>query len=215
MSKERKLEIILKEKLLFIIRTDDFESAIKCFDALVSGGAKVIEFTSTIPNYDIAIRKAKSIVSNDEILIGAGTVLDKDLAIKAMESDPDFLVNPTQNFEIMDVIPKDKIVFMGGFTPTEIITSYRKGADFVKIFPASILGPRFIRSLKGGPLPFIRVLASGGMDINIIKDYILSGADVIGVGSEVISKEVLEEKNFSKITILTKNYIHKLSEICT
>ncbi|MFN4245506.1 MAG: bifunctional 4-hydroxy-2-oxoglutarate aldolase/2-dehydro-3-deoxy-phosphogluconate aldolase [Brevinematia bacterium] len=213
MDKKERIEFILKEKLLFIIRTDDLESAMRCFDALVEGGAKVIEFTSTIPNYDLAIKKAKEVILNDGILIGAGTVLDKTLAIKAMEGDPDFIVNPIQNFEIFDVIPNDRVVFLGGFTPTEIILSYKRGADFVKIFPASVLGPKFIRAIKKGPLPFVKILASGGMDIELINDYIMEGVDVIGVGSEVVSRELIKEKNFSKICTLTKEYISKVKGI--
>lgn len=209
MSKEEKINLIINQKLLFIIRTENTDSAMKCFESLLDGGARVIEFTSTIPNYQLAIRKAKEMVGNMNVLVGAGTVLDKELALKAVEGDPDFVVNPTQNFEILDVIPKDKIVFMGGFTPTEIIQNYRKGVDFVKVFPSSVLGPKFIKALKGGPLPFVKVLASGGMELEVIEDYISSGADVIGVGSEVVKKEFVNENNFRKITELTKKYIEK------
>ncbi|MGC8870058.1 MAG: bifunctional 4-hydroxy-2-oxoglutarate aldolase/2-dehydro-3-deoxy-phosphogluconate aldolase [Brevinematia bacterium] len=212
MDKGRKIEVILKHKALFIIRTDDLENSLKCFEVLVEGGARIIEFTSTIPDFEKAIKKAKKMINNEGILVGAGTILDKELALKALEGDPDFLVNPTQNFEIIDVIPSNKVIFMGGFTPTEIIQNYRKGVDFIKIFPASVLGPKFINSLKKGPLPFIKVLASGGMDISIIREYILSGADVIGIGSEVIKANLIQENNFSKIKELTKQYIHVINE---
>ncbi|MCX8028954.1 MAG: hypothetical protein N2712_03055 [Brevinematales bacterium] len=211
MNKESKIEFILNSKLLFIIRTDDFDSAMKSFDALVESGAKVIEFTSTIPNYHIAIRKAKTIVSGEDILIGAGTVLDVEIAKKSMEGDPDFLVNPTQNFDILDVIPSDKVVFMGGFTPTEIIQNFRRGVDFVKIFPAFVLGHRFISSLKMGPLPFIRVLSSGGMSLEVVEDYIKAGADVIGLGSEVVKKDWIRSGDYNLIKNAAKEYILKVN----
>lgn len=211
MDKRESLDLILREKLLFIIRTDDIDSAIRCFDALVLGGCKVIEFTSTIPDYQVAIRRAKELVVGMQVLVGAGTVLDKELALRAMEGDPDFFVNPTQNFEILEVIPKSKVVFMGGFTPTEIIQSYRMGVDFVKIFPASVLGPKFVQALKGGPLPFVKVLVSGGMDINSLDSYLSAGADVIGLGSEVVRKDLVREGNFEKIKELAQSYIRKIS----
>ncbi|MEN2997478.1 MAG: hypothetical protein ABDH28_00340 [Brevinematia bacterium] len=210
MDKKRRLEIIVREKLLFIIRTESIDSALKCFDILADSGARVIEFTSTIPDYQLAIKKAKRMTEGSEILVGAGTVLDKELALKAIEGLPDFVVNPTQNFEILEVIPKDIVVFMGGFTPTEIIQNHRKGVDFVKIFPASVLGPRFIQSLKKGPLPFVKVLASGGMDADSIGEYLLAGADVIGVGSEVVRKEFVKNGEFHKIQQLAKIYFEKL-----
>lgn len=212
MNKEEKVKFIVQHRGLFIIRTNDIDSSLRCFEALVEAGAKIIEFTSTIPNFGKAIKKAKETVNNEKILIGAGTILDKELALKALDGDPDFLVNPTQNFEIMEVIPNDKVIFMGGFTPTEIIQNYRKGVDFIKIFPASILGPKFISSLKRGPLPFIKVLASGGMETSIIREYLASGADVIGIGSEVLRQELVKENNFSKIKELTKQYISILEE---
>ncbi len=207
MTKEEKIDFIVKKKFLFIIRTEDFDGALKCFDALVEAGAKVIEFTSTIPNYAQAIKEAKERVKGEEILVGAGTVLNKELALKAIEGDPDFVVNPTQNFEILEVIPKDKVVFIGGFTPSEIIRSYYAGADFVKVFPASVLGPKFIRALKSGPLPFVKMLASGGMELSVIEEFLKAGADVIGLGSEVAKVDLITERNFSKIKEIAKSYL--------
>jgi 2-dehydro-3-deoxyphosphogluconate aldolase/(4S)-4-hydroxy-2-oxoglutarate aldolase len=210
MTKEEKIDFIIKNKFLFIIRTEDFDGAMKCFDALVEAGAKVIEFTSTIPNYEKAIKEAKEKVKGEEILVGAGTVLNKELALKAMEGNPDFVVNPTQNFEILEVIPKEKVVFMGGFTPSEIIRNYYAGVDFVKVFPASVLGPKFIKALKFGPLPFVKMLASGGMELGIIEEFIKAGADVIGLGSEVAKVDLIMERNFSKIKELAKSYLSLL-----
>jgi 2-dehydro-3-deoxyphosphogluconate aldolase/(4S)-4-hydroxy-2-oxoglutarate aldolase len=210
MTKEEKIDFIIKNKFLFIIRTEDFDGAMKCFDALVEVGAKVIEFTSTIPNYEKAIKEAKEKVKGEEILVGAGTVLNKELALKAMEGNPDFVVNPTQNFEILEVIPKEKVVFMGGFTPSEIIRNYYAGVDFVKVFPASVLGPKFIKALKFGPLPFVKMLASGGMELGIIEEFIKAGADVIGLGSEVAKVDLIMEGNFSKIKELAKSYLSLL-----
>jgi 2-dehydro-3-deoxyphosphogluconate aldolase/(4S)-4-hydroxy-2-oxoglutarate aldolase len=210
MTKEEKIDFIIKNKFLFIIRTEDFDGAMKCFDALVEAGAKVIEFTSTIPNYEKAIKEAKEKVKGEEILVGAGTVLNKELALKAMEGNPDFVVNPTQNFEILEVVPKEKVVFMGGFTPSEIIRNYYAGVDFVKVFPASVLGPKFIKALKFGPLPFVKMLASGGMELGIIEEFIKAGADVIGLGSEVARVDLIMEGNFSKIKELAKSYLSLL-----
>jgi 2-dehydro-3-deoxyphosphogluconate aldolase/(4S)-4-hydroxy-2-oxoglutarate aldolase len=210
MTKEEKIDFIIKNKFLFIIRTEDFDGAMKCFDALVEAGARVIEFTSTIPNYEKAIKEAKEKVKGEEILVGAGTVLNKELALKAMEGNPDFVVNPTQNFEILEVVPKEKVVFMGGFTPSEIIRNYHAGVDFVKVFPASVLGPKFIKALKLGPLPFVKMLASGGMELGIIEEFIKAGADVIGLGSEVAKVDLIMEGNFSKIKELAKSYLSLL-----
>ncbi len=210
MTKEEKIDFIIKNKFLFIIRTEDFDGAMKCFDVLVEAGAKVIEFTSTIPNYEKAIKEAKEKVKGEEILVGAGTVLNKELALKAMEGNPDFVVNPTQNFEILEVVPKEKVVFMGGFTPSEIIRNYYAGVDFVKVFPASVLGPKFIKALKFGPLPFVKMLASGGMELGIIEEFIKAGADVIGLGSEVAKVDLIMEGNFSKIKELAKSYLSLL-----
>lgn len=213
MNKTEKIQHIINEKLLFIIRTDNIESAMKCFEVLVEAGAKVIEFTSTIPNYQLAIKRAKESIKGENILIGAGTVLDKKLALQAIEGDPDFVVNPIQNFEILEIIPKDKVIFMGAFTPTEVINNYWKGVDFIKVFPASTLGSKFIKALKGGPMPFVRILASGGMDLEIIEEYIISGADVIGVGSEVVKKELVNSNNYEYIKDLAKKYIKKIENI--
>lgn len=213
MDKLKKIEIILKEKTLFIIRTEDLDLAMRAFEALVESGAKVIEFTSTVRDFHLAIRKAKHLVQGSGILVGAGTVLDREIAKKSMEGDPDFLVNPTQNFEILEEITSDKVVFMGGFTPTEIIQNYRRGVDFIKIFPASVLGPRFIYALKSGPLPFIKVLASGGMSFEAVRDFLSAGADVIGLGGEVVKKEWMNDNNFNLIKETAMRYISLVKEI--
>lgn len=215
MDKSKKVEIILEEKTLFIIRTEDLNLAMKAFEALVESGARVIEFTSTVRDFHLAIRKAKSLVRGSEILVGAGTVLDREIAKKSMEGDPDFIVNPTQNFEILEEITSDKVVFMGGFTPTEIIQNYRRGVDFIKIFPASVLGPKFIHALKSGPLPFIKVLASGGMSIEAVRDFLSAGADVIGLGGEVVKREWMNDNNFKLIKETAIKYINFVKEIAS
>ncbi len=213
-SKERIISHFIENRFLFIIRTHDFDKAIKVFDILVRSGAKCIEFTSTVPNFAQAIFKAKELVKGMDIIVGAGTVLNKEIAFEALEGDPDFIVNPVQNLEVLEIAKEyGKVCFMGGFTPTEIYNAWESGADFVKVFPASTLGPKFIRSLKSGPLPFVRILASGGMEVDVVRNFLAQGADVIGIGNEVANMVWIENNQFDEIEKKAFEYLSILEQV--
>lgn len=201
----------IENKILIVIRVDSVEDALEVAKAVVSAGVRQIEFTSTIPSFEKAIEKAKELFGG-EVMIGGGTILDKELAEKAIKAGVDFVVNPIQNFEVIEVARKyDKGVLIGGFTPTEIYNSWKAGADLVKVFPASILGTSFIKAIKA-PMPFLKIMTSGGMTLQKAKEFIEAGANAFAVGTEIVQPKLVAQKKFEEIKNLTKAYVKQFKK---
>jgi 2-dehydro-3-deoxyphosphogluconate aldolase/(4S)-4-hydroxy-2-oxoglutarate aldolase len=136
----------------------------------------------------------------DDVLVGAGTVLDPETARMAILSGAEFIVSPTLNFRVIELAQRyGKVVAPGTFSPTEILTAWEAGADIVKVFPATRLGPQYFRDIKA-PLPQVRLMPTGGVDASNAAEFIRAGADVICVGSALIDKKAIAAGRFEVLT---------------
>src|SRR5260221_186082 len=143
--------------------------------ALAEGGVRVLEITMTVPGaVDLIRRTAPSLPAG--FLMGAGTVLDVDTAHRVIDAGAQFLVSPTLNLDVIEVArQRDVPILPGCFSPTEILSAWNAGADIVKVFPATALGPSYLRDVHG-PLPDVKLMPTGGVSIDNAGDWIRAGA---------------------------------------
>jgi 2-dehydro-3-deoxyphosphogluconate aldolase/(4S)-4-hydroxy-2-oxoglutarate aldolase len=173
--------------------------------ALVDGGVDVAEITFTVPNaleVLAAVRKALG----DRLLLGAGTVLDTETARAAILAGAEYLVSPTLNLEVIKLAKRyGKMIMPGVYTPTEALTAWEAGADILKVFPAEIVGPAFFKAMKG-PLPQLRLMPTGGVDLNTASSFLEAGAVCLGIGSQLIEPKAVAAGDFARITSLAAQY---------
>lgn len=211
MSRDAHMKRVLDSGLVAIIRSPSSELLVDVAEALVAGGISVMEVTFTVPNaLDVLAAVKKKL--GDRILLGAGTVLDTETARAALLAGAEFIVTPTVNTKVIEMCRRyDKVIMPGGFTPTEILTAWEAGADAVKVFPAEIGGPAHLRAVKG-PFPQIRLLPTGGVTLESLGDFVKAGACAVGLGSALVEKTALEQKNFGRITDLAKQYVAAMAK---
>lgn len=205
-SKEQHLSRMLKCGVIAVIRMEDASQLIKVAEALKEGGVYNIEFTMTIPG---ALRVMSQVADRlgDEILLGAGTVLDGETARAAILAGAQYVVGPNLNLDLIEVCHRyGKIVIPGTLTPTEILTAWEAGADVVKVFPAGIMGPGYLKDIRG-PLPQVRLLPTGGVTLENAGAFIKAGAVAIGVGGNLVDKKAIREGKFDFLTERAKQFV--------
>ena len=193
--------------ILPAIRVSAPERARFALEAVNRAGIPVAEVTMTVPGaLDVIFQLAKSL---PDMVIGAGTVLDVETARRCLDAGARFLTSPGLVLEVVEFALKhDVVVFPGALTPTEVITAWKAGADFVKIFPcAEVGGHHYIRTLKV-PLPQVRLIASGGVNQQTAFDFILAGASALGIGGELIPQEALNKRQETQIHELARRFLH-------
>jgi 2-dehydro-3-deoxyphosphogluconate aldolase/(4S)-4-hydroxy-2-oxoglutarate aldolase len=182
-----------------VMRGADADTLVKTVDALREGGVTAIEITADNPDA-LAMIAAVSDRFDDDVIVGAGTVLDGETALDTIRAGAEFVVGPTVETDVVDVCNRyGTLVAPGAFTPTEALTAYEAGADFVKIFPASSGGPGHLSGIKG-PLPQIPLMPTGGVDADNAGDFIRAGAAVVGAGSALVPGNAVEAGDFETIT---------------
>ena len=168
-------------------------------EALLAGGIIAVEITMTTPDALAAIRELSQKLG-DRAVVGVGTVLDGDTCRAAIASGAQFVVSPICRPELAHISnAAHKPVMLGAYTPTEAQFAHEVGADFVKIFPADGLGPNYIKALRA-PLPHLRIVPTGGVDLNTIGDFLKAGCPAVGAGSSLITKEILEREDWPQLT---------------
>jgi 2-dehydro-3-deoxyphosphogluconate aldolase/(4S)-4-hydroxy-2-oxoglutarate aldolase len=206
MSRDTDLKRVLDLGLVAIIRAPSGDQLVDVAEALLAGGIDVIEVTFTVPDALSVLAAVRKKLGN-RILLGAGTILDPETARAALLAGAEFIVTPTVNLNVIDLCRRyDKLVMPGAFTPTEVLTAWEAGADVVKLFPAEIGGPRHLSALKG-PFPQIRILPTGGVNLDTIGDFVKAGACAVGLGSALVEKQALAHKNFARMTELSRKYV--------
>src|SRR5207245_1754855 len=141
------------------------------------------------------------------VLLGPGTVLDTETARAALLAGAEFIVAPSLNVEVIRLCRRyDKVVMPGAFSPTEVLTAWEAGADIVKVFPADVVGPAYFKALRG-PLPQIRLMPTGGVDLNTAAAFLKAGACCLGVGGQLVEPKAIAERNFDRIRDLARQYI--------
>lgn len=197
-SKDESLELMLETGVVGVIRTESSRELLQVAEAIREGGVRCIEIAMTTPG---ALRVIEEVAAElDDVLVGAGTVLDPETARMAILAGAEFIVSPTLNFKVIALAKRyGKVVAPGTFSPTEILSAWEAGADIVKVFPATRLGPQYFRDIKA-PLPQVRLMPTGGVDASNAADFIRAGADLICVGSALIDKKAIEAGRFEVLT---------------
>lgn len=184
-----------------IVRTQSAEAVKPLVEALMAGGLNAIEITMTVPGALEIIRETRK-TFGENILLGAGTVLDVKTCKAVIEAGAEYIVTPITRTELVAAAHAlDKPIALGAFTPTEAQTAHEAGADFVKIFPADGLGPNYIKNLKA-PLPHLRIVPTGGVTVQNVGEWIRAGATAVGVGSALVSAQIVKDKNWPELTRL-------------
>jgi|SRR5262245_678511 len=206
MSKAHQLQQVLDAGIVAVVRAPDPGGLVEVIRALVAGGVTVAEVTLTVPNALDIVRRAKEALG-DSVLLGAGTVLDPETCRAALLSGAEFIVGPTLNLDVIRLCRRyDKLVIPGAFTPSEILAAWEAGADIVKVFPAEVVGPAFFKAMRG-PLPQIRLMPTGGVDLNTAADFLKAGACCLGVGGQLVDPKLVAARDFDRLRDLAAKYV--------
>ena len=199
MNKSEVLTRIIDAGVVAVIRMKDTNRLLNVIEALRVGGVKSMEITMTVPGAVDIIRQLSKAVPED-VLIGAGTVVEEETAAKVIEAGATFVVGPVLNLNIVSLCVKRGIAVMPGcYTPSEILTGWKAGADIIKVFPATSLGPKYFKDLRG-PFPDIRLMPTGGVTIDNAGEWIAAGACAVGIGSDLLDKKAIEEGRYEVLT---------------
>ena len=199
MTKPEILDRILNPGIVAIIRADSSDQLIEAAAALYEGGVTGMEVTMTTPN-------ALQVISDvhkkfgDRILIGVGSVLDTETARLAILAGAEFVVTPVTRPDVIRLCNRyAKPIASGAFTPTECLTAHESGSDFVKLFPADQVGPKYISNILA-PMPMLRVIPTGGVTVDTAASFIKAGCVALAAGSSLVSKEVLKLRDWKNLT---------------
>jgi len=204
-DKGQVLDSILECGIVAVVRGTSDELMMRAIEAALDGGINAIEVAFTVPNALEIIRRLAESVS-DDVILGAGTVLTPEMAADAVDAGARFIVSPNVNLATIEMAKSRGVpVFPGALSPTEIITAWQAGADMVKIFPANVMGPTYLKDLHG-PFPQIKFMPTGGVNLSTARDYLENGAAALGVGGDLINKKLMEEGNFAEITNRAKKF---------
>lgn len=206
MSRESDLQRVVDCGIVAVVRFAEPGPLVDVVKALAEGGVTVAEVTFTVPNALDVIREAKKQLG-DRVLLGAGTVLDPETARAAFLAGAEFIVSPAVNLDVIRMCRRyDKLVMPGAFTPTEVLTAWEAGADVVKVFPADVVGPAFFKALRG-PLPQVKLMPTGGVDLTTAGEFLKAGAVCLGVGGQLVEPKAVKDRDFARITALAKQYV--------
>jgi len=209
MARMENLQRVLDTGIVAILRAPSSEQLTNVARALFEGGIDVIEVTFTVPNALEILAAVKQDLGN-RVLLGAGTVLDPETARAALFAGAEFLVSPSFNPDVIRLCNRyDKVVMPGAFTPTEILAAWEAGADIVKVFPSDAVGPSYLKALKG-PFPQIRLMPTGGVNLQTLPDFIKAGASAVGVGSSLVEPQAIRDGNMNRLRDLAAKYLQVL-----
>jgi 2-dehydro-3-deoxyphosphogluconate aldolase/(4S)-4-hydroxy-2-oxoglutarate aldolase len=212
MTKEECKRRIVEIGIVPVIRASTPQMARQAAEAVLAGGVPIVEITMTVPGAIEVIAQLASSLGR-ELLIGAGTVLDAQSAQRCLDAGAEFIVSPGFDLETVQFAKKsNKLMMAGALTPTEVITAWKSGSDFVKIFPCGTVGgAKYIKALKA-PLPQVPMVPTGGVNLNTAADFIQAGAEALGIGGELISAAALKSGNTKEITDAARQYVAIVKE---
>lgn len=204
MDKRNVLETIGREKLVPVVRTDKREDALAAIETLAAAGIRVFEITMTVPDAVGLIAELK----NEDILIGAGTVLNRDQADKCVAAGAKFIVSPAFDAATLEFCKaQDVAVMPGSLTPTEVLSVWNAGADCAKIFPCDLLGgAKYLQTLKT-LFPHVTMMPTGGVSLETIADFFKAGAFAVGVGADLVDVKAIREGNLEAVGEKARKYL--------
>jgi 2-dehydro-3-deoxyphosphogluconate aldolase/(4S)-4-hydroxy-2-oxoglutarate aldolase len=207
MTKEQVKQRVIEVGIVPVIRASSVRKAIAASEAVYAGGISILEVTMTVPGAFEAITELNKTLGR-EVMIGAGTVLDAYTANRCLEAGATFLVTPGFKPETVKFAnDHGMLILAGALTPTEVITAWEAGADFIKVFPCSAMGgASYIKALKA-PLPQIPLVPTGGVNLHTAADFIRNGSAALGIGGELVLASALKSGNMAEITELAKKYV--------
>lgn len=207
MDKQTVLSFIRDVGIVPIVRTNSAESAVKTVEAIYEGGIRAAEITMTVPGAVKALEKVAD-AYGDKIVLGAGTVLDPETARVCMLAGAEFFVTPSLKLATVEMAKRyGKVICPGALTPTEVLTAWEHGADFVKVFPCGNLGgPKYIKALKA-PLPQVEMVPTGGVNLNTTADFLKAGAAAVAVGSDLVDGKTIAAGDYGVFTERARKYL--------
>jgi 2-dehydro-3-deoxyphosphogluconate aldolase / (4S)-4-hydroxy-2-oxoglutarate aldolase len=200
------IDLLTRPGVIAVVRARSREQVFPLTEALIAGGLLAIEITMTTPDAIGAIADASRAFGSNA-LIGVGTVLTGKVAQEAITAGAEFVVSPITRAEIVEAAhAADRPVMLGAYTPTEAQTAFEAGADFIKLFPADGLGPAYIKALRA-PLPHLRIVPTGGVDLETMAGFFQAGCAAVGVGSSLLQPKVLERGDWPELTRLARAFV--------
>jgi 2-dehydro-3-deoxyphosphogluconate aldolase / (4S)-4-hydroxy-2-oxoglutarate aldolase len=211
MRPDEQVQLIRDTGIVAIVRGTGIDTLLKVAESLRDGGVRVIEVTLNTPG---AITMIGRLVEEcgEQMLIGAGTVLDPETARSVILAGAKFVLGPILNPEVGKLCKRYNTVYVPGvLTPTEVMSAWEMGAQVVKIFPAGSVGPRYIRELRG-PLPQVEMMPVGGVTEENAAEFIRAGAVALGIGGELVDRKAVEEGRFDLLTEKARRFIAAVQE---
>jgi len=200
------LSRVLNSGIVAVVRAPSGELLADVAEALLAGGVDVMEITFTVPRADRVLERVAARLG-DKVLLGAGTVLDPETARVAILAGAQFLVSPTVNLEVIATCRRyGKLSMPGALTPTEIVSAWQAGADIVKVFPSELTGPGYLKALAG-PLPQVRLMPTGGVNLQTAADFLRAGACALGIGGSLVEAAAVAAGDFARIEALARQYV--------
>jgi len=207
MTREEIRNRIIEVGIVPVVRASSAAEATAAAEAVCAGGIPIVEVTMTVPGAIEVIRDLAKRIGN-EVIVGAGTVLDAETAKRCIDAGAQFLVSPSFDAAMAAFcVAQNRPVLPGALTPTEIVTAWRAGADLVKVFPcANVGGAKYIKALRG-PLPQVPLVPTGGVNLETAADFIAAGATALGVGGELVDAKALKSGNTAAITANARKFV--------
>ncbi|MCC6232004.1 MAG: bifunctional 4-hydroxy-2-oxoglutarate aldolase/2-dehydro-3-deoxy-phosphogluconate aldolase [Verrucomicrobiales bacterium] len=198
-KRQERVQRLTRAAIIAVVRAPRRDLVVPLSEALVAGGVTAIEVTTTTPDALNAIRDARAALGA-RAMVGVGTVLENITCRGALDAGAEFVVSPILRTGMVPLChAADVPVMLGAFTPTEAQLAYEAGSDFVKLFPADSLGPAFVKAVRA-PLPHLRLVPTGGVDLSNVVDFLNAGCAALGAGSSLVSAEILRDQNWPELT---------------
>ena len=212
MTKTEVIQQIRDTGVIPVVRATTADDAMRAIDAIREGGISLLEITMTVPGAVALIEQLATRLGKDAV-VGAGTVLDVETARACIQSGAQFIVSPSLNPATIEYCRRSDVAVMpGALTPTEVVTAWNAGADFVKVFPAGAVGgASYLRALKA-PLPQIELVPTGGVSLTTAGDFIRAGASALAVGTDLVDIKAIREGQASIITERAKQFVEIVRE---
>ncbi len=210
MDKEKIITKICDSGIVAVVRATDADQAMKIADACIEGGVPAIELTFTVPGAHHVIEELAKRYSPDEIILGAGTVMDPETARIAILSGAQYVVSPYLNLELIKLCNRYRVACMPGvMSIKECVEAMEAGADILKLFPGEIGGPKMIKAVKG-PIPYAKMMPTGGVDVNNVGEWIKAGAVAVGAGSALTAGA--KTGDYAAITATGREFVKRIKE---
>jgi 2-dehydro-3-deoxyphosphogluconate aldolase/(4S)-4-hydroxy-2-oxoglutarate aldolase len=200
------IDRLREARVIAVLRTPDGESAVRAAEALAAGGGRAIELTFTTPGAAEALRRARGLLPAD-VVVGAGTIRDRAQLDAALDAGAEFLVTPHLDRGLLAaMLESGRLALPGTFTPTEVAAALTAGATAVKLFPASAVGPSYLKGLRG-PFPEVQVVPTGGIGPDDVRAWLEAGAIAVGAGSELCPPALVAEGRWDELSAAAERFL--------